>query len=167
MTLLWGVIVIGALCTEMKGQTATFKALFLYNFTKNIDWPSSAENSDLVITVLGDHEIEAELKKIAKVKKSGNKPIRIASANSIKEIPKSHIIFLGSAKSALMSNLSHANKSNAVLLVADKKGLCSNGAGITFLTVNGKLRYEISQNQIESQRLKVTQKIVSLGIAVE
>jgi len=165
--LLLCVLCLGAIVSETKGQTATFKALFLYNFTKNIDWPASANGSELVITVLGDDEITAELQKIAKVKKSGNKSIKIVSARSVKEIGNSHIVFLGSAKSSLMSSLSHAQASNPVLLVADKKGLCKQGAGITFLTVGGKLRYEISQAEIEKHQLKVTQKIISLGIAVQ
>jgi len=165
--LLLCVLCLGALISEAKGQTATFKALFLYNFTKNIDWPASANGSELVITILGDDDITAELQKIAKVKKAGNKSIKIVSAKSVKDVGDSHIVFLGSAKSSLMSTLSHAQASNPVLLVADKKGLCSQGAGISFLTVGGKLRYEICSEQIESHNLKVTQKIISLGIAVQ
>jgi len=153
--------------SEVKGQTATFKALFLYNFTKNVEWPASANGDDLIITVIGDSEISAELEKIAKVKKAGNKSIKIVSARSIKEVGDTHIIFLGSAKSSLMKTLSHEQQGKAVLLVADKGGLCKQGAGISFLTVNGKLRYEICPPIIASHNLKVTQKIISLGIKVQ
>ena len=165
-SLLLCVLCLGALFSEIKGQSATFKALFLYNFAKNIDWPSSASGSELLITVIGDDEVAAELQKIAKVKKAGNKSLKIISAKEVKEAGNSHIIFLGSAKSSLMSSLSHTQTDNSVLLVADKKGLCSQGAGIAFLTVGGKLRYEISPAQIEKHKLKITQKIISLGIAV-
>ncbi len=165
--LLLSVLCLGALISETKGQTATFKALFLYNFTKNIDWPVSADGSELVITVLGDDEIVTELQKIAKVKKAGNKSIKIVSAISVKDISNTHIVFLGSAKSSLMSSLSHAQANKPVLLVGDKKGLCKQGAGITFLTAGGKLRYEICPAEIEKHQLKVTQKILSLGIIVQ
>jgi len=165
--LLLCVLCLGAQFSEIKAQTSTFKALFLFNFTKNIDWPPSAGSDELVITVLGDDDIMAELQKIAKVKKAGNKTIRVVSARSVKDVGHSHIVFLGSAKSSLMSSLSYEQKGKSVLLVADKKGLCKQGAGISFLTVGGKLRYEICQAHIEKHNLKVTQKIISLGIAVQ
>ncbi|MBS2209856.1 YfiR family protein [Carboxylicivirga mesophila] len=161
------VLCLGALLSEMKGQTATFKALFLYNFTKNIDWPAEANGSDLVITILGDDDVSAELEKIAKVKKAGNKSIKIVQARSVKEVGDSHIVFLGAAKSALMQTLSYEQQDKPVLLVADKGGLCKQGAGISFVTISGKLRYEICPALIESHNLKVTQKIISLGIEVQ
>ncbi|MCU4156006.1 YfiR family protein [Carboxylicivirga sp. A043] len=165
--LLLCVLCLGAMMSEMKGQTATFKALFLYNFTKNIEWPASAVGSELVITVLGDDEISAELEKIAKVKKAGNKSIKVVTARSVKDIADTHMVFLGSAKSSLMNTLSHENEGKPVLLVADKGGLCKQGAGISFLTVGGKLRYEICPSIIESHNLKVTQKVLSLGMQVQ
>ncbi|TRX72473.1 YfiR family protein [Carboxylicivirga sp. M1479] len=165
--LLLCVLCLGAALQEMKGQTATFKALFLYNFTKNIEWPSGSNGSDLVITILGDDEISTELEKIAKVKKAGNKSIKVVSARSVKDVGDSHIVFLGSSKSSLMKSLSYAHQNNPVLLVADKDGLCKQGAAISFLTVGGKLRYQISPQTIEAHNLKVTQKIISLGIKVQ
>jgi hypothetical protein len=149
------------------GQTATFKALFLFNFTKNIDWPAQASGSELVVTVLGDDQIFTELEKIAKVKKAGNKSIKVVKAKSIKDVADSQVIFLGAGKTSLMSSLSHAQAGKPVLLVADKGGQCKNGAAISFLMANGKLRYEISRKQIEAHQLKVTQKVISLGIEVE
>ncbi len=165
--LLLFVICIGTWFSEAKGQTATFKALFLYNFTKNIEWPAAVGSDELVITILGDDEINAELEKIASVKKSGHKSIRIISAKSIKDVGESHIVFLGSSKSSLMNSLSHTQQNKPVLLVADKGGLCQYGAAISFLTVGGKLRYEICPSVIESHNLKVTQKVISLGIEIQ
>ncbi|WP_430811703.1 MULTISPECIES: YfiR family protein [unclassified Carboxylicivirga] len=165
--LLLCILCIGLAMGKAKGQTATFKALFLYNFTKNIDWPASQGSKELIITVLGDDEISAELGKIAKVKKAGNKTIKVLSVNSLKEIRQSHILFVGSAKSGLMSTLSYEQRDKPVLIVGDKSGLCKQGAGISFMTVDGKLRYEISPSSIAKHQLKVTQKIISLGIEVQ
>ncbi len=158
---------LGAMFSEMEGQTATFKALFLYNFSKSTNWPAAANGNELIITVLGDDEVMAELEKIAKVKKAGNKSIKIVQARSVKEVGNSHIVFLGAAKSALMQTLSYEQQDKPVLLVADKGGLCKQGAGISFVTVNGKLRYEICPNVIEGHNLRVTQKIISLGLEVQ
>lgn len=161
------VILMSAFYTESKGQTATFKALFLFNFTKNFDWPASAQSNEVVITVFGDDEVRTELEKIAKVKKAGNRTIKVVSAKSINDVDGAHIVFLGSGKSSQMPTLSAAQKGKPVLLVADKKGLCKQGACISFLTVDGKLRYEVCESEINSHQLKVTQKIISLGIKIQ
>ncbi len=165
--LLFCVLCMSAIMGHVKGQTATFKALFLYNFTKNVEWPPSANEGELVITILGDQEITSELEKIAKVKKAGNRTLKVVNVRSTNEIGDSHIVFLGSAKSALMKSLSHEQQNKPVLLIADKGGLCSNGAAISFVTVNGKLRYEISPANIAAHELKVTQKVINLGIEVQ
>ncbi|TRX71333.1 YfiR family protein [Carboxylicivirga sp. M1479] len=160
-------IYIGLASNEAKGQTAAYKALFLYNFSKNIDWPPMSTDDELVITILGDQEISAELQKITKTKKVGNKNIKILSAASISDVQNSHIVFLGSNKSSLLKSLSYKKEKEPVLLVADKGGLCSQGAAISFLTINGKLKYEISPSIIAAHNLKVSHKVVSLGIEVQ
>lgn len=165
--LLMCLLCVGALKSEMMGQTAAFKALFLYNFTKNIDWPSSEQSDEIIITVMGDDEIRDELAKIAKIKKVGNKALKVVKARNVKEVGHTHILFLGSSKSAMMKTISHEHQSQPVLLVADKEGWCEQGACISFLTKDGKLRYEISPGIIASHNLKITQKVISLGIEVE
>ncbi len=161
------VLLLGAGYSHVKGQSATFKALFLFNFTKNVEWPPEANGEDLIITVVGDSEITAELQKIAKVKKAGSKTIKVESVKNINDVGTSHIIFLGSTKSSLMQSLSAAQKGKPVLIVADKSGMWKQGAGISFLTSNGKLRYEIHLGNIEANKLHVTQKLISLGIQVQ
>lgn len=165
--LLFVVMLFGAGLSQVRGQSATFKALFLYNFTKNVEWPPEANGEELIITVVGDSEITKELQKIAKVKKVGSKSIRVESVKNIKDIDTTHIIFLGAAKSSMMSPLNSEQNGKAVLLVADKSGLCKQGAGISFLTVDGKLRYEIHVGNIEANQLQVTKKLLSLGIQVQ
>jgi len=153
---------------HVSGQISTFKALFLYNFTQNIEWPGpAAGNGDFVITVVGDKEMSAELEKLAKVKKVGAKKMIIRKVNSVDEVGDTHIVFLAASKSSLMPMLDSYQKDKNALIVADKSGLCSQGAGIAFTTIDGKLRYEICPERIEEHGLKVSQKLVTLGKKVQ
>ncbi len=156
-------LVLTGLFSQTQAQTAKFKALFIYNFAMNGDWPASDQ---MVITVLGDSEMITELESIAKVKKVGNRTMVIKSASSVKDIEDSQIIYVGSSKCSLMPIVASYQKNNPVLLIADKGGMCGQGAGIAFTSVDGKLRFEINEGNIEAHKIKISQKVVSLGISV-
>ena len=56
--------------TNVCAQTSKFKALFIYNFSLNVDWPGNASSDKVVVTVLGDDEIQQELESISKMKRN-------------------------------------------------------------------------------------------------
>ena len=62
-----------------------------------------------------------------------------------------------------MSSLVSAQSGNKVLIVGAEKGLCANGAGITFVPEGGKLLFEINESNISRNGLKVAPKMVQLG----
>ena len=66
-----------------------------------------------------------------------------------------------------MSNLMTVQNGNKNLIVSGKKGLCAQGAGISFLSEGGKLKFEISNRNISKRGLQVSQKMLSLGIVVD
>ncbi len=147
-------------------QMTKFKALFLYNFTQNVEWPSSGGSNEFIITVIGDKEMASELNKLAKVKKVGSKTMVIRSIDQVKDVEDTHLIYLSTNKSNLISMLSAEHKDKPVLLISSDQGLCAKGAGISFTIVDGKLRYEICETNIQNHGLKVNNKLISLGIPV-
>ena len=162
--LLFLVITFGVM-TNSWSQLAKIKSVFLLNFAKNTGWPDSgSQGSTFVITVIGDKEISTELEALAKIKQINGKTLVVNRVKQLKEIEPSQIIFLGSSKSSLMSALNSNQKKNPVLLISDKSGLYSKGAGICFIVVNGKLRFEIKPENIERRGLSVSSKLISLGI---
>nr|WP_321407167.1 YfiR family protein [uncultured Carboxylicivirga sp.] len=147
-------------------QMTKFKALFLYNFTQNVEWPpNTISSNEFIITVVGDDEMAGELEKLAQVKKVGSKTMVIKQTNQVKDINDSHVVFLSSTKSDLMSRLAIQQEGQPVLLISSKEGLCKDGAAICFTTVDGKLRYQINEDNINARSLKVNNKLISLGIS--
>ncbi len=160
--LLFGLLVFfGTICSQ--AQMAKFQALYLLQFAKNTSWPQEDNGKPFVITVVGDNALASELKAIAATKSVGNRQISIAEAATASGLSKSDIIFLGESKSSQMSSLVSAQSGNKVLIVSGSKGMCSQGAGISFVPEGGKLNFEIHEGNIAKNGLKVTPKIVSLG----
>lgn len=155
------------MCTVCQAQMAQFQALYLYNFAKNIGWPAEDVSKDMVVTVIGDNDLETELKKLAATKAIGARKVVIKNAASATGLEKSDIIFVGESKTNLLTNLLAAQEGNKNLIVCGKKGQCAMGAGISFLSEGGKLKFEISNKNISKRGLQVSQKLIQLGIAVD
>ncbi len=148
-------------------QMSQFKALFLFNFAKNVNWPDNGGSPDFVITVIGNNELAEELKGLAKIRKINNSNLVIKEARNAEEISDSHIIYISTTQSSLMPIVASYQKDKPVLIVADKQGLCAQGAAISFFTATGKLKFEICPRNVESHGLKFSQRLVALGNVVQ
>jgi len=65
------------LSLSLWSQEPTFKALFIFNFAKYIEWPNQEERSEFVIGIYGNDQVIKELDKLAAVRKINNKTIVI------------------------------------------------------------------------------------------
>ena len=158
-------LTLGVLCA--KAQMSQFQALYIYNFAKNIGWPAEDASKDLVITVIGDNGLATELNKLAATKAIGARKVVIKESATANGIQKSDIVCLGEAKSSQIGALISAQEGNKNLIVSCKKGQCAQGAGISFLSEGGKLKFEISNKNISKRGLQVSQKLLQLGTEVD
>ena len=148
-------------------QNEMFKALFMYNFTKDIDWPDSYKQGDFVIGVLGNSEIIAELNKIAQKKKVGGQQIKVKKFTAVNDIEKCNILYLPENKSSQLSAALEKLTDKPTLIITDKPGLAQEGAGINYVTVDGGQKFEINRNNIQARGLKINSFLLSLGIVVD
>jgi formate dehydrogenase assembly factor FdhD len=146
-------------------QDERFKAIFIYNFTKYINWPVS--QGDFVINVLGNDGIIHEIDEIATKKTVGNSKIDIIRILTPSEIKKCQILFVASNKMDLLSEVIQIAKKNNILVITEKANACKEGSCINFLSRDGKLTFEISKLNIETCGLQVSVDLLKLGIAVD
>ena len=148
-------------------QDDMFKSLFIYNFTKNIEWPSEYKNGNFIITVVGNSGITAELEKIAKIKKVGDQSIEIIKVNDITEVGKCNMLYVTPNKSSDLTELLTKCSGKPVVVIGDNPGLAKMGAGINFIKVDGKQKFEINKNAMEKNGLKINSYLLTLGEEVQ
>ena len=152
----------------LKAQTtAGMKAVFIYNFTKYIEWPPDYKDGDFVIGVLGNSGVTQELSKYAETRKAGNQAIVVKTFNSIAEISKSHMIFIPSDKSSKLGEVISTINGQSTLIITEQSGLAKSGAAINFVSSDTQVEFELNQNNITSYGMKVNSKLVELGKLVE
>ena len=145
-------------------QDEKLKAIFIYNFTKYVNWP--AKGGNFIITVLGSSEITNELKGIAAKKQVGNSAIEIKSTASPADIAQCHILYITAAKTNTLPQLLNYIKNNKILVITEKPNSCQSGSGINFVTKEGKLAFEISKGNIENCGLNVSSELLTMGTVV-
>ena len=152
---------------RMHAQDIDTKAytLFLYNFMKYVEWPST--EGDFVIGVVGDSPVKTELQVLAKTKKAKGRQIVVISVASLSDAVLCNMVYIPTPKSAELRPMLEKVKGKSVLIVAEREGLAKKGAGISFfIDDDDALKFDINKSAIDSQSLKIAQMLLQLGILV-
>jgi len=146
---------------------ARVKALFIYNFSKYIEWPGSMNSATFRIAVLGNYPtLVNELTSMASFKKGGNLPFEIVSYNDIDEINNCHILFVEPLISVKIDQVVEKLNGNNTLLVTERDGLANTVSAINFYYADSKQRMEINQANITKYNLKVSSKLLAIAKVV-
>ena len=153
---------------QLQDPVSRIKVMFLYNFTKYIEWPQDYKQGDFVIGVLGgaSENLKKELEKLASTKKAGIQTIVVKNYNSVAEIEKCHLLFIPESKSNLLEEATAKCKKNSTLIVTEKDGLAKRGSAINFVVKDNKQNFELNKGNIERYNLNVSTNLLSLAIQV-
>ena len=144
---------------------AKLKAVFIYNFTKYIEWHESAP-SDFVIGVAGRSAVRELLLDISKANKAQNRNIVVREFSKPEEIEHCNILFISeSFPYPLRSVMSRVDA--GMVTVTEKPGYASLGADFNFVIVNDKLKFEVNIDAINQSQVKVSSQLLKLAIIVE
>ena len=113
------------------------KAIFIYNFTKYIEWPENQKQGDFVIGVLGNSNpnLIKELDKMATLSKIGSRGFVVKIYNSVEEITKCQLLFITAEKSNLITAAVQKVAKNNTLVIGENTGQIKKGAVINFVWV--------------------------------
>lgn len=151
---------------HVDAQNEKFKALFMYNFTKYIEWPAASRSGEFVIGVLGNSALTDELKTIASKQKVGSQNIVVKTFSSVDEIDNCHIIYIPPSKSTQLAAVIAKIGTKPILIISDKNGLAAQGSGINYIMDGDKLKYEVNRGSIEKKGMVVSSALLALGISV-
>ena len=162
------VLVLGAgKMDRAHAQDVDYKSytLFLYNFMKYVEWPST--DGDFIIGVAGESPVKKELQELAKNKKAKGRQIVVISAVTPGDALLCNMIFIPSSKSVELKAILEKVKGKSVFVVAEREGLAKKGAGISFaVDDDDALKFDINKSTLDSQNLKIANILMQLGILV-
>ncbi len=163
----------GLLCSfhpqsiDEKNTNTKIKAIFLYNFTKYIEWPSDYKSGMFKIGILGSTDMIQELEQMASKKKVGAQQIVISKFASVDAITKCHMIYIPREKSGTLAEVVKKVGGNSTLIITDKEGSARKGAAINFVVESNKQRFELNVSNALKHNLKVSSNLSGLAIVVQ
>ncbi len=159
-------IFLGSIISPCLGQNYKMHTVFIFSFTRYIQWPASYNGGEFEILVLGDSPIVEELKAMAQAKKVGDRNIKVTRINSPDEIRKCNILFVPAAQSSQIDEVLTKVTSQSILIVTEEPGLGAKGSNVNFITRDGKLAFELNQSAATRQGLKVSNELSRLAILI-
>jgi hypothetical protein len=147
-------------------QNYKMHSVFIYSFTRYVQWPDAYNQGDFEIMVLGDSPIIEELKSMAQSKKVGDRVIKVTRIKSISEIKKCNILFVPASKGGDIAEVMETVNQKSILVVTESEGLGAKGSDINFVVKDGKLAFELNQLSINKQGLRVSNELTRLAILI-
>jgi len=148
-----------------QNSIAEAQAIFIYNFTRLIEWPSDYKTGDFVIGVYNSGEVFTQISNYMNGKRVGSQPIKIVKFNYITEITKCHILFVSLNKTKDLPTL--MGIAGKALVITEKKGALNEGATINFVIVEDKLKFELKVSNATKNGLKVHSNLETMAITTQ
>lgn len=146
---------------------AKMKALYVYNFTKYIEWPESYKQGNFIIGLLGEASIKEELLKVATTRKAVNQTIEVKQYNSVAEIGDCHMLYVAKEKTTEFNSVVQKTSGKSTLVITEENGYAEKGAGISFVVVDSRQKFELSKTNIQKRDMKVGSNLLTLAIVVD
>lgn len=154
------------ICTLVSAQNYKQYTIFIYSFTRYIQWPDAYNQGEFEILVLGESPLAEELKTMAQHKKIGDRAIKITKINDASEIRKCNMLFVPSDRSDKFNDILQKVNALSVLVITERNGLGAQGSCINFISKEGKLAFELNQSALTKQNLKASTELTRLATII-
>ncbi len=143
-------------------QISKFKALYIYNISRYVQWPQSFSSAEFTIGIVGDDkELYSTLDAVCAQKTIGGKKIAIKKIDTNADAGNCHVIYFLSGKESLIS--SYAATAQHSLIITETSGSIDKGSGINFYIESNKLMFELKSSNILAQGLSISNELKSLA----
>lgn len=142
------------------------KAAFLFQFSRFVDWPVDAFESDaspIVIGILGDEQLAAVFTKIVADKTVSGRPVTVETYTADRDALHCHILFIGSTQRSRLEELAALLRGSHVFSFADSEGFAELGGVGNFVMSGKKVRFQINAGAARRAGLKISSRLLDLA----
>lgn len=150
-----------------KASEYNLKAAFIYNFTKYIEWNTTAGENDFIIGIIGTSPINGPLGEIVKTETVNGKKITVKQFASPSDISFCNILFISRNTNASLPDILAKTVDKGTLVVSEQEDYARAGSAINFVIVNRKLKFQANVNAINEAGLTASSQLLKLAIIVK
>ncbi len=155
-----GIVNFGATAQEYK-----YHPIFIYNFSKYIEWPSPAANEDFTIWVVGSEPAYQQMHSISEKKKTiKNQNLVVKKCSSLDEVQRGNIVFITKSAKVTSEQIINELSKKGILVITEREGMAQKGSHINFITTDAsKIGFELNTTSTQNAGLKVASALTALA----
>jgi YfiR/HmsC-like len=142
------------------------KAVFVFNFSHFVDWPTqsfSSPNEPFVIGVLGGDPFGARLDEAVRGEHVTDHPLIVRRFRSIDEIEDCQILFIDRSQVAQLGRIVSTLDHRSVLTVSEIEQAAQRGVMIQFATEDNHIRLKVNLDAAHAAGLSISSKLLRLA----
>ncbi len=139
------------------------KAVFLFNFSRFVEWPPSAfpaADAPFVIGVFGRDPFGSDLDDVARGETVNGRPLLIRRVQTVQDAAACQILFRPESERANLEEILAAVTRSNTLTVSDLDGAAQRGAMIRLVTDRDKVRMRINVESARAAGLTISSKLL-------
>jgi hypothetical protein len=144
------------------------KAVYLYNFGRFVEWPSSvtAKSDVFNVCILGQDPFGPALDAILAGETISGKNISAKRISTPQEAVNCQILFMSAAEENQLNSIIEALDKGAVLTVSDMPRFSRRGGMIQFVVEGKKVRFEVNLTAVQRAGLTLSSELLKVATAV-
>lgn len=146
------------------------KAVFLFNFTQFVEWPTNTfpeAQAPLTIGVLGDDPFGNFLEEIVRGESAGGHQIIVKRFQRAADVDRCQILFISASEAKRVKTILAALKNRKILTVSDIEGFAKSGGIVRFVTEQNRIHVRINLEAAKDAGLVVSSKLLRLAEIIE
>lgn len=142
------------------------RALYLFNFTKYLEWPSSPTNASdkpFVFGFLGDCPVRSDLQRVIETRTVGNRPVKIQVFTNAADMAACHVLYVRPEDMERWNRIREVLGNKPVLTVGEQNGFLNQGGMIEFVRHDIHIRFRVNAPVLRQSGLTVSSKLLAIA----
>ena len=143
------------------------KAVFLFNFTKFVDWPESAfmsQDSPFIIGILGGKpDLNDYIEKSVTGEMVGNHTIIVQNYDDEQGPFYCQILYIDLPNSSKIKSALSTVENQSILTIGESMDFNKSGGIVRFYTEENKIRLQINTEAAKTARLNISSKLLNVA----
>lgn len=142
------------------------RAAFLYHFVEFVRWPQGsfkADNSPIVIAILGNDPLYRELETAVSGRTVGGRPLVVKRCDSAAELQPCHVLYVAADNGPSLRKALQKLGPTGLLTVGENSSFLNDGGIIRLYEDDNRLRFEVNMDAVSKARLQVSAKLLRLA----
>jgi hypothetical protein len=139
------------------------KAVFLYNFSRFVEWPASAfagPDAPFVVGVYGHDPFGADLDEVVRGETAAGRPLIVRRVQTAAEAATCQILFIHQSEDKRISEVIDALDHQSTLTVSDVDGATQRGVMIRLVTEKGRVRLRVNVESARAAQLTISSNLL-------